>query len=231
PNSEDRSPDLLLNLPDLSLDAGERAELSLQPTEAGTWAGLQAAFRFDPDLLEVEGLSSRALPDFSAEHWHMPQPGQLRLSWSADQAQPAPAAADWLTLRLRAKQPLRLSEAWHLDETALPAEAYTATAARRALHLAFRQMSGPGEAVSIGAPQPNPSAVGSHLWVHLPAAQTVLLSVYDLSGQQVHRFSADLGAGAHRLELPAAIFPQTGLYTWRVEAGETARTGRLLVAE
>lgn len=81
---------------------------------------------------------------------------------------------------------------------------------------------------NIGPAQPNPTTAGLSIPLMLAQPASVAVEIADLSGRVVYRSAASYGAGDQRLEVPAQAFPQTGLYIWRVQAGEAWQTGRVL---
>ena len=81
---------------------------------------------------------------------------------------------------------------------------------------------------NIGPAQPNPTTAGLSIPLMLAQPASVAVEIADLSGRVVYRSAASYGAGDQRLEVPAQAFPQTGLYIWRVQAGEAWQTGKVL---
>ena len=78
---------------------------------------------------------------------------------------------------------------------------------------------------------PNPTASGAHALVTLTAPATVALDVYSVLGRRVAHHAWDvLGAGPHRLGVPAAALP-AGVYVVRLSVdGRPAGAQRLTVA-
>ena len=89
---------------------------------------------------------------------------------------------------------------------------------------------GPGEAVRLGAPAPNPTRAGAEVPFELGAAGPARLDVFDALGRRVATLAdGPHAAGRHR----AAWAPgrlAAGVYVVRLEAAGTVRTRTLTVA-
>lgn len=80
------------------------------------------------------------------------------------------------------------------------------------------------------AVSPNPFAGATQLRFTLAAPADVTLGVYDLLGREVVRLvDGPIVAGAHTVPFEAAALP-SGVYTYRLQAGGTVQTGRLVLA-
>ena len=57
------------------------------------------------------------------------------------------------------------------------------------------------------------------------------LEICDLKGMVVMRQSLELEAGSHQIDIPATALSQTGVYTWRLKAGDKTEGGRLVKSD
>ncbi|MFN0174773.1 MAG: hypothetical protein ACKVU0_09020 [Saprospiraceae bacterium] len=80
----------------------------------------------------------------------------------------------------------------------------------------------------IGNPEPNPTNDGAMLPLQLLGNERVLLEVMDVSGRLLFRNETPLPAGPALLEIPASAMPQSGVYVWRVRAGEIWKSGKIV---
>ncbi len=80
----------------------------------------------------------------------------------------------------------------------------------------------------FASPYPNPTTGGTTFFLQLPEASEVELTLSDLAGREVFRLHFSGAVGENRAEIPASVFPQTGVYVWRVKAGGAARAGRVV---
>lgn len=80
----------------------------------------------------------------------------------------------------------------------------------------------------IGNPSPNPTSAGASLPIQLLHSETVLLEVIDLSGKLLFQLKTTLPEGPALLEIPASALSQSGVYFWRVRAGEVDHSGKIV---
>lgn len=233
PPPEDRSATVLL-LPDAELTAGTIIDIALRPAEAGAWLGTQGSLLFDAEKLGVEDITSSKLPGWSANNRAF-LPGQVNWSWSSPTRILLFPGDTLLTVRLKALAPVRLRDVLSFSATsaepvsALRSEAYAIDGSRLPLALQFSASDYLSDAGSwVFSPQPNPTAAGVTIPLRLAQAEQGLLEIMDLTGRTVFSSTRSLDAGAQLLEVPAAAFPQPGLYAWRMRAGHTIRTGKLV---
>lgn len=230
PNSEDRSV-TAVSLPNLTLAAGDVADLPLRFTEAGEWFGFQTSLRFDPNLLEVQQVVPGNLPNMNPSYIAQTEPGFVRALWF--DAQPATVMPDQslATIRVRALAPVVLHDAVTIINDRFDAEAYDAAFERRSLQLVFPETtSGTSDlsASAIFAPQPNPTADGFNIPVRLSEAADVQVQVSDLTGKVLYQNALFYTAGSHLLAVPAAALPQAGVYAWQVQVGSAVKSGKVV---
>jgi hypothetical protein len=219
-----------LTLPDISLAPGQTLEIPLSLGEAGEWFGLQGSLLYDTKNVVIEAVMPGGLRGLDASSWyHLPQKGTFSFVWFDALPQHTAVDAPFVVLRVRALKTIDLREAIRLDPEALNPEAYDAGGNTRALHLNFiEKKSTPGSETQIFAPQPNPTAAGAQMSVHLSEDVPVVLDIFDLSGKNIYHNKVQLDAGIHQIEAPEAIFPHSGVYVWRIQAGEVSRSGKLI---
>ncbi|PJA53042.1 MAG: hypothetical protein CO167_08180, partial [Candidatus Marinimicrobia bacterium CG_4_9_14_3_um_filter_48_9] len=76
---------------------------------------------------------------------------------------------------------------------------------------------------------PNPFNPGTVISYFLPKTSQVHLTVYNVLGQQVATLvNADQSAGLHRINFNATTL-STGIYFYRLEAGEFAATQKMVL--
>ncbi len=230
---------LALTAPDRWLSAGETFDLPLSVEADGPWLGCQLGFAYDPQMMEIESVESNVLPGFDAQHWARPQPGRLNVSWSGAQPAPALPGDPVLLLRGRALAPVLLRDALRLSDERLRSERYDAEGTPQPLRLAFREQALPqSDGVNISAPQPNPTLGGTTFRLQLEEAHLrlgfggqvaqVQVTLSDVSGREIFSQKTSSAAGAVQVEIPASAFPQTGVYLWRMQAGEAVRAGKVV---
>ncbi len=217
-----------LTLPDATLLEGETAEISLQMAETGDWAGLQLGLQFDLEKIEVLEVLAGTLPGLDSDAFFQPKPGMLNFIWAGDRAQRIVSGQGLLTIRVRALASLKLSSAVKVNANfenlgSLGTEP-------QSLILDFRQNDAAGslDETTILIPQPNPTQAGAIIPARLSKAEQVRVEVLDLSGKIIWANELELSAGNHLLEIKRESMPQSGVYIWRVSAGNKTASGKLI---
>ena len=80
----------------------------------------------------------------------------------------------------------------------------------------------------IGEAQPNPTQNGAVIPLQLITQDQVLLDLLDVSGRLLFHQKINLPQGPAALEIPASAMSQAGMYLWRVRAGDTVNTGKIV---
>lgn len=80
----------------------------------------------------------------------------------------------------------------------------------------------------IGTPFPNPTSAGASLPIQLLYSETLQLEVSDLSGKLLFQLRTTLPAGPAVLDIPDSVLSQSGVYFWRVRAGEVDHSGKIV---
>ncbi|MCC6462703.1 MAG: T9SS type A sorting domain-containing protein [Saprospiraceae bacterium] len=215
-----------LDLPDQALVAGEVIDIPLRLSAAATWLGFQFELQIDPQLLDIEQVLPGQLPGLSEDAFALTPAGRLTASWFADAAQALPTGELICTIRVRARAALRLSEAVQLSTGRLSAEAYRPEGPAEALQLLYR--SATDSALEVFLPQPNPTAGAAVLPLRLPEPATLVLELFNLSGQLLLSRQVAAPAGLNWLDIPAESMPEAGVYLWKVQAGTVSRSGKIV---
>ncbi|MCB9315347.1 MAG: T9SS type A sorting domain-containing protein [Lewinellaceae bacterium] len=217
-----------LALPDAPLATGQLLETELYFPMETAWQGLQFALEFDPEKIALEEVLPAGLPNLDASNFAQPKPGVLTFSWFDVEARQLPTGTPVLKLRWRAKTALQLSEAVWLAPKQLHPEAYTQSGESQTVQLLFGDPANRTE-TAIFNPQPNPTGAGARIAVQVSdISSNTTLELFDLNGRRVYQNKLELPEGLHWLDLPAAAMPIAGVYVWRVQAGKTIASGRLV---
>jgi hypothetical protein len=233
--SEDRR-STVLTFPDAVMASGERIALPLTFSEAGDWLAMEAGLMYDPQQLVIEAIVPGLLPDLEKNSFAEPTPGVLNMAWYTAQPQAVAAGDPLYTLHLRALQPLQLSESlkWSDHRSNAPhqlsAVGYDGQETRIALALAFRGQEVPemSDQTIVFPVQPNPTSGIAYIAVQLAQAETVRLTITDLEGKKILEQEQAFSEGAQILEIPADITSKPGVYFWKVQAGATVESGKLI---
>ena len=216
-----------LSISDQILEAGAVVDVPVYSKETVQWLGFQAGINYNEDLLQLELIKAGDLPALDVDNF-METAGSVRCSWSVPVEQTIAPNTPLFTMRLRAKQALRLSDVLQLDDNQLLPEAYD-NVSPLPLTLAFSsEKLTNGEAFAVLGVQPNPTNSSAVLNLSMEQAAEVQLELYDALGRLCYQNNQQLEVGQNILDLPANAMPVAGMYTWRVVANGVEKTGKLI---
>ncbi|RKZ27790.1 hypothetical protein DRQ29_02955 [bacterium] len=82
--------------------------------------------------------------------------------------------------------------------------------------------------MTIGKPYPNPFNSVCQIDIDISRATKIEFGVFDIAGKNILRFDKDLKAGSHTIKFDAGKLP-SGVYIYRISAGRTVDTGKLIL--
>jgi len=80
----------------------------------------------------------------------------------------------------------------------------------------------------VGQPRPNPTCFSATLPIFLPGVENLHIEICDLTGKLLWGDNLLVAQGRHEIEIPAKAMPQAGVYLWRIRAGESMKTGKII---
>jgi hypothetical protein len=227
-HTDDRTGPVFFQMPDLVLEARKTYEIPLRIAEAVSLSGFQFGLWFDSEVVEIEKVDSEILEDWDGNSFAQPAPGVLNVSWFSAEPQVVFPNEKLLTLRLKASRDVRLKDVFQLENDWLAAEVYETVHRVQPLQIVFSNNFAASGSPLIFPPQPNPTTAGASIPIQLATDETVRIQVLDLSAKLLWFNELPLGNGAHMLEIPAATFPQAGVFVWRVNTGELSQSGKIV---
>jgi len=220
----------MLTISDMQLQRGQSVRVPVRLSESGVSHGLQAAFEFDPEQMQITSLAQGAMPDFSADNFFQPEPGLLTLSWVSPGAHSFGTTEPLFYLEIKAAESLVLSNVLRLRQTRLKAEAYLTEDRVVDLGLAFDPLPLPGSDEVLPA-YPNPAAGDFYVPVRLAKDKQVRMEVFDERGSLVFFLESNLPAGEHRLRVPEVYPDRSAVLAYRIVTdGASAANGRVVVS-
>ena len=215
-----------LNADDRSVAAGATVEIPIYAGDLQKLESLQFTLGWNKSLLEFVALQPGVA---GIEHVGLQflTEGHLTLSWDGAAQSDREAL---LTITLRAKKPVRLSEALSIAQEPTPAEAWHQDNGRMAVALRFNDQDKPG--LVLYPNEPNPFRESTTIRFFLPAAGEAELIFYGSAGQVLKRIRDTFANGENSVYLNRAALPGTGLifYELRTATGERAMS-RMVVQE
>ena len=229
PEATDARSAQFLSIADRVLQAGEVLEVPVFAGDAVQWLGFQLGLQYDEQRLAIEAIQSGNLPAMDADNFAQ-APGLVRCSWSQAHTHGMDPRTPLFTLRVRALETIRLSEALQLEGNTFTSEAYDDQEnARLPLNLEFRAETSKntGDA-TVTLVRPNPTHADAILSLQLTESEQVQCTLYDAAGRLCYQTAQWMEAGQNSLELPAAAMPSAGVYTWKIVTAQMQQTGKLV---
>lgn len=220
---------MALQLPDVTLQAGEVYEIPVQADAFGALAGYQFALKYDAQALDFVTANSAAVSVSEDNFGVLAAEGVLTTSWIGD-AQLRDAAT-LFTLTFRAKRNGKLSDNLTLTQRYLAAEAYTDDLETASIELGYVQAIGESTGLVVYQNRPNPVAGATVIPFELPQAGQARLTITDLTGRTLFTQAGDFGKGYNEFSINRSDLGASGVLLYKVETDQAAVTKRMLVVE
>lgn len=218
----------LLEMPELFLQKNETIDIPVRLQQAGKWSGFQCNLPFDPQKVEVLGI--RAGTAINSQEFAAAQavPGDVRISWF--DTKPGVILPDeaLFYVQIRALQSGPLQAAFLPEKHSFASEIYTPGGETTKLEYSFRSSSDAYPGTQVFPPSPNPGSINVRFPLRLRQASTLRVEIGALNGNKVFAEQMQLPEGAHLLEVPASVFPTSGVYTWQVDIDGQSFRGKLV---
>lgn len=205
------------------LDEGDTAHITIRSPDFVPLAGWQLSISSDPDFWEWLGAEGEGV------EYNILTEGRIRALWYNPAGVVSQKGGSPLVkLIVRAKRAGWWSNSLQADPTGPACEAYGEQDERHPIRL-YSGMIGTG--VVFGTPRPNPtSGTTAFGWI-LQAPAGVQLELWDVTGRCRLRKTTDQPAGAGSMVISAGELPENGLYLYRLSAGQSQVSGRLLIRQ
>ncbi len=225
-STEDRTDKLLsLETRSVTLVKGAVASVPLYLGESPNVEGYQLALSYDPTTIDVLGLSS-GNERFDASHYRIDtEKGLIRISWShEDQMWNAQEAL--LTLKLKAKSTVDLSEVLDLEQNVLKAELYDDKDVIYGLKIKYLQ----DDVRSLVSSKfvPNPFSDDTDLNFYLNKKLNVNVEIYAAGGKRVFQQRIEGQVGNNVLNIPGDYFASSGVYHCKISTRNEILTSKLM---
>lgn len=197
-----------LVLPEVSFKAGEQLHLPFRMPEPASWEGGQFTLRFDPEVLEYEGLEPFAAGEANLGLTRK-RKGVLTCSWDR-YSRRVMDGQHLFTLQFRARQGGRLSGVLRLETEPVKPELYDARLQAHPLVLAF---TGNTHRLRLDKPRPNPFRDQTWLDMHLLPGEPAVLRLRDSYGRLLREIQLPPAQESlHRFAVRADMLPAAGVY-------------------
>ncbi len=223
--------DLVFQLDDVALTAGEQYEVAFKARDFAAVEGYQYTLNFAG--LEIVDVQAGALRGLTANNFGMMNldRGILTTSWNAQTAQTVADDEVLFTLVVEATEAIQLSKALRVSSDLTPAEGYSETSDKLAVSLRFGEDDIIGsETFALYQNRPNPFGSETTISFNLPEAMDATLTIYDVSGRVLKQVTRNYAAGYNEELVERNELGATGILYYQLEtATETATKKMILV--
>ncbi|HHJ49323.1 MAG TPA: T9SS type A sorting domain-containing protein, partial [Phaeodactylibacter sp.] len=134
------------------------------------------------------------------------------------------------TLLFKAKQDGTLNEALSLDENRLKPEAYAKGNEFLSLYLKFgSQDAASSPTLVLWSNRPNPFSGTTVIPFSIPSSGEVTFTITSVKGEVVKQWSALYPTGYSEIKIDMSAY--SGVYYYRIEAGEFTATRKMVILE
>ncbi|MEM9886398.1 MAG: T9SS type A sorting domain-containing protein [Bacteroidota bacterium] len=213
-----------IQAPQKQLQAGDLYELKLNLAENEALAGMQFSLQFDANKLQLTNIKEGLLKQYNFGTAQLEE-GILLVSWIKEGEGLLDANALLAAIEFNALTAVSVEDAIHINVDVLANEAYLTDGKKATLELRFRK--------DIAQPQlhqnqPNPFSVSTTIHFDLFDASNAQIDVFSATGQHVYQLNAPYEAGSHQVVLDAALFPESGIYYYRIETAQYSQTRKMI---
>ncbi len=219
-----------------TLKTGEYYSLPLRASGETTMVALQAAFRFDPEALELIGPSLGDVPGLSLDNFNLTNAaeGIIRTAWFAQpdalEEEALRPGQSLFNLTFRVKKDLPETTALlSIDETLMPNLGWTQEGTTYMLQTGVssqrEEASQPEIPVWVRChPNPSPGEVIFDI-VALPQPSRAQLAVFDAFGRSIWHRDLAKETGPMQINVPEAASWPNGVYHWELRFDKQQSTG------
>ena len=212
---------------DQFLKAGETVIIPIYTNSISSLAALQYTLNYDRDFLEFVSADGGQIAldnNHVADHTSA---SKTTVAWSTFEAIENISTSEPLTyFAYNVKRNGKLSEVLSISSEITEAIVYDGDYERHDIELRFDEASTPGFAMFQN--QPNPFTEYTEIVFELPKAEEVSLQVFDNAGKLVHKQSSTYTAGKHQIRLNTDQLTKSGVYYYKIKAGEYSDARKML---
>lgn len=211
---------------DQYLKAGETVIIPIHTSSLSSISALQYTLDYDRDFLEFVSADGGqiALEDSQvADHISA---AKTTVAWSTFEAVTQLSSEPLAYFAYEVKRNGKLSDVLSISSAITEAIVYDGNYQRHDIELRFDEASAPGFAMFQN--QPNPFTEYTEIAFELPKAEEVSLQVFDNAGKLVHKQSAKYTAGKHQIRLNTDQLTKSGVYYYKIKAGDYSDARKML---
>lgn len=233
--AEDRTftDELLFNVKDQQLVAGETYEVAFEATNFDAIHGYQFTLNFDETALTFEGVSGGDLAGMSDSNFGltMLEEGVITTSWTNQKAQRLTRASVVFQVSFTAKQDGLLSEALNVSSRYTNAEAYDSNLELMNVDLRFEAPSFSKDEYRLYQNKPNPFRQETVIGFDLPNDMLATLMIFDDSGRELKTVEGDFEEGYNQVTINREEFLTQGVFYYKLITDSFEDIKRMIIVD
>ena len=219
----------------LELDAATQYAYGLQRVPVyGEWkgelAGFQMSLRYPAEYAVFKGIEAAGIT-IGVQNIALASmsPGVLNVSWNTDEGMNA-HEGPMFYLVFDLKRTVNAAQLLQLYGEGIQAEAYNAQLQLMDLGIRERDSKKLLDAAYLYQNQPNPFSDNTSILFHLPEAQKVVFTFFDVRGVQIKKMEMDGVKGKNGLKVTRDDLKGAGMYYYQMEAGNYSSVKKLILS-
>jgi hypothetical protein len=225
--------DLVFNVADQELKAGESYEVTFKAENFAAIHGYQFTLNFDQSALEFVSVNAGELNNLNDNNFglRLLEEGVITTSWTSQKRQSLISGTSLFHVRFIAKVDVLLSEVVSIGSRYTIAEAYNGNLELMDVQLRFEDGAIVTNQFQLYQNRPNPFMHETLIGFYLPKEGPVTLTVFDQSGRELKRITANYLKGYNTIILSKDDLDASDglLLYYQVETENTIETKKMIL--
>ena len=227
---------LYFNLKDVEVEAGQTLTIPFKANKFIEQKAYQFTLVFDPEVLELSGIETGALPRLEESNFGTAnlESGYLTTVWVSHDAVSLEDGTTLFTLEFRAKgNSSALSNVLSAGSQITRAEAYTPDGSTVKVDLRYEQegLIPSNDEFALYQNMPNPFHDRTIISFRLPKAEEATLRVFNISGRMVKMIEGDFMKGYNQIFLNGSDFGAPGVYWYELETEQHSDRKKMILID
>jgi hypothetical protein len=227
---------LSLEIDEAQLEAGSSQLIPVMANAFDQVNGMQFTLDMVSSLISFEGFESAALTMTEGNYsMRSAANGLIPVSWDADEPVSLQDGTVLFYIKVSANAPTTLSEAMTIGSSMIDSEAYMMSGhnmSKYDVNLLFNTDQGgvvKSEEFTLFQNRPNPFSEITTVGFHLPEAGTASMTIFDVTGKEIHRINGDFARGYNEIQIDAGNLSSGSVYYYQLEAGSNTATKKMVL--
>ena len=230
-DTRSKDSELVFELEDQLIEAGETFTVSFDATEFEQILGYQFTLKYNADQVIFEDMEAKELHSLNASNFGVrAEEGIITTSWNRENPLSLAKGSTTFMLTFTAMERVRISDVIGLFDGYTPAEAYNASNDLMDVQLRFGEMATDEKSVfKLFQNQPNPFRTETKIGFQLPETGTATLVIYDVAGKVLRTTTRDYPAGYNEEVIEQSELNATGILFYRLETDHGVATKKMIL--